>query len=83
MANRSNNSGQPLEKKNTVSLLEHLTCDMQELEEEIRVMNDSEYKWRVNWANILQNLLEDNQDRKSEDDRVTLREWQDELDELR
>ena len=56
---------------------------IQELEDEIQVMNTDEYKWKVNWANIVQNLLEDNQEKTKPGERAILKKWQDELDELR
>ena len=46
-------------------------------------MNSEEYKWGVNWATVLQHLIEDNQMRRGlEGDHDILRAWEAELDEL-
>ena len=57
---------------------------IQELEDEIRVMNTEEYKNEINWATVLQLLIEINQTKTDEAaDRETLKAWQDELDATR
>ena len=55
----------------------------QELESEIEIMNTDDYKWGVNWSSMLQNLLEDNQDRTTEEDKKILKQWERELDDVR
>ncbi len=36
---------------------------IQEIEDEVNVMNGEGYKWGVNWATVLQHLIDDNQAR--------------------
>ncbi len=57
---------------------------IQEIEDEVTVMNSEEYKWGVNWATVLQHLIEDNQMRRSsKSDRQTMDNWQKELHQTR
>ena len=46
-------------------------------------MNTDDYKWGVNWSSMLQNLLEDNQDRTTEEDKKILKQWERELEDVR
>ena len=38
------------------------TFDPRELEKEIAMMNTKEFKWGVNWQQVLKSLVEDHQD---------------------
>jgi len=56
---------------------------IEELEDEIVVMNSDEFKWNVNWANVLHLLLEHNQHRTGAKDKGKLEAWNEELKECR
>ena len=63
------------------------TCAIiEDLEEEIGKANNNDVKFKVNWSNTLQGLLETYQDDIAIDDPEcvqVLKEWKDELDTLR
>ncbi len=51
---------------------------------QVNVMNSEDYKWGINWATVLQHLIEDNQVRRSsEADLRTMLEWEKELEKTR
>lgn len=56
---------------------------IKEIEEEVSVMNLEQYKWGMNWATVLQILIDENQDRSSADDRKIIQDWQAELEDIR
>ena len=54
-----------------------------QVETEVQVMNTDSYKWNSNWATVLQILIDDNQLRNSKEDKNLIKDWQEELKELR
>lgn len=56
---------------------------IKEVESEINVMNTDVYKWKVNWATVLQILIDDNQLRQGKEDKMKMEEWKEELKEIR
>ena len=50
-----------------------------ELETEIRKMNQDEFKWGVNWQQVLMALIEDHQAVEEEEGKVVIEEWKEEV----
>ena len=46
-------------------------------------MNTDTYKWNSNWGTVLQILIDDNQLRSSKEDKDLMRDWEEELREIR
>ena len=46
-------------------------------------MNTDTYKWNSNWATVLQILIDDNQLRSSKEDKDLMKDWEEELREIR
>jgi len=52
---------------------------IRELETEIRKMNQDEFKWGVNWQQVLMALIEDHQAVEEEEGKVVIEEWKEEV----
>jgi len=52
---------------------------IRELEQEIRKMNQDEFKWGVNWQQVLMALIEDYQSVEDEDAKLVIQEWKEEV----
>ena len=46
-------------------------------------MNTDTYKWNSNWGTVLQILIDDNQLRSSKEDKDLMKDWEEELREIR
>jgi len=57
----------------------HTAAVIRELELEIDKMNTDEFKWGVNWQQVLMALIEENQDIEEEEAQIILEEWKSEL----
>jgi len=57
----------------------HTGAVIRELEAEIVQMNTDQFKWGVNWIQVLMSLIEDNQDVEDEEARQVLNEWKREI----
>jgi len=53
------------------------------LQHEIETLNLPEFKWRANWLQILQQLIEDHQNPTDEKSREVISKWLQERDQLR
>ncbi|EFX61492.1 hypothetical protein DAPPUDRAFT_304969 [Daphnia pulex] len=56
---------------------------IKELTSEIQTLNTSQFKWHVNWLQVLQQLIEQYQESEGEHSRKLIREWIAERDQLR
>lgn len=52
---------------------------IRELEQEIRKMNRDEFKWGVNWQQVLMALIEDHQSVEDEGAKLVIEEWKEEV----
>jgi len=52
---------------------------IRELEKEIAMMNTEEFKWGVNWQQVLKSLIEDHQDCQDQNTIEVVKEWQKEV----
>jgi len=52
---------------------------IRELEQEIRKMNQDEFKWGVNWQQVLMSLIEDHQAVEEEEAKLVIEEWKEEV----
>jgi len=57
----------------------HTGAVIRELEAEIIKMNTDEFKWGVNWQQVLMSLIEDNQDVESAEAKQVIEEWKEEV----
>lgn len=57
----------------------HTGAVIRELEAEIITMNTDEFKWGVNWQQVLMSLIEDNQDATDEASKEVINEWKREV----
>jgi hypothetical protein len=53
------------------------------LQSEIQTLNTSQFKWHVNWLQVLQQLIEQFQESEGEHSRKLIKEWIAERDQLR
>eukprot|EP00088_Acartia_fossae_P035820 TRINITY_DN36939_c0_g1_i1.p1 TRINITY_DN36939_c0_g1~~TRINITY_DN36939_c0_g1_i1.p1 ORF type:complete len:154 (+),score=15.14 TRINITY_DN36939_c0_g1_i1:343-804(+) len=53
---------------------------IRELEKEIAMMNTNEFKWGVNWQQVLKSLIEDHQDIEDVEAKQVIGEWKSEVD---
>ena len=53
------------------------------LQSEIETLNNPQFKWHVNWLQVLQQLIEEHQDAEDESSRRLIQLWINERDELR
>ncbi|XP_046641987.1 5'-nucleotidase domain-containing protein 3-like [Daphnia pulicaria] len=56
---------------------------IKELTSEIQTLNTSQFKWHVNWLQVLQQLIEQFQESEGEHSRKLIKEWIAERDQLR
>ncbi|KAK4025884.1 hypothetical protein OUZ56_014924 [Daphnia magna] len=56
---------------------------IKELTSEIKTLNKPEFKWHVNWLQVLQQLIEEHQDVEDEPSQQLIKHWIGERDELR
>jgi len=56
---------------------------IKELTSEIETLNRPDFKWRVNWLQVLQQLIEEHQDAEDEVSRQIISKWLSERDQLR
>lgn len=52
---------------------------IRELEQEILKMNQDEFKWGVNWQQVLMSLIEDHQAVQDEEAKLVIEEWKEEV----
>merc|ERR1711988_1453344 len=57
----------------------HTGAVIRELEAEIITMNTDEFKWGVDWQQVLMSLIEDNQDVEGCDSKAVIEEWKKEV----
>lgn len=50
---------------------------------EIQTLNQPDFKWQVNWLQILQQLIEEHQEAEDEPSRQVIAQWIAERDQLR
>jgi len=58
----------------------HTAAVIRELESEINKMNTDEFKWGVNWQQVLMALIEDHQGVEGEEARAVITEWKKEVE---
>ena len=57
----------------------HTAAVIRELEMEINKMNTDQFKWGVNWQQVLMALIEDHQGVEGEEARAVINEWKEEV----
>ena len=57
----------------------HTAAVIRELELEIDMMNSDQFKWNVNWQQVLMALIEDHQAVEEEEGKVVIEEWKEEV----
>jgi len=55
---------------------------IRELEKEIGMMNTEEFKWGVNWQQVIKSLIEDHQDLEEQEAKQVIAEWKKEASEV-
>ena len=57
----------------------HTAAVIRELEQELDKMNSEEFKWGVNWQQVLMALIDENQSETEEESKQILEEWKEEM----
>lgn len=55
---------------------------IRELEQEVNIINTDEYKWRVNWAQVLKSLIDQHQDTEDSEELEVLDNWTKEVEDI-
>ena len=70
-------------KRKLLKILNDYTEHSLVSQSEIETLNRPDFKWRVNWLQVLQQLIEEYQDAEDDVSRQTIERWLNERDQLR